>query len=72
MNWAVAIVGAEVLWSSAYWIYAARHKYMKESSGLLMMVDSIQGLDGQVIQGVETKQHLSTEEKAKKTESDAN
>lgn len=31
MNWAVVIVGAEMLFSGAYWVYAARHKYMKES-----------------------------------------
>lgn len=29
MNWAVVIVGAEMLFSGAYWIYGARHKYMK-------------------------------------------
>lgn len=49
MNWAVAIVGAEVLWSGAYWIYAARHKYMKESSGLEIIEGSVQVLDGQVL-----------------------
>lgn len=31
MNWAILIVGAEVLFSGAYWVYAARYKYMKES-----------------------------------------
>lgn len=36
MNWAVVIVGAEVLFSGAYWIYAARHKYMKESSSSVL------------------------------------
>lgn len=50
MNWAVAIVGAEVLWSGAYWIYAARHKYMKESSGLDIIEGSVQVLDGQVVE----------------------
>lgn len=50
MNWAVAIVGAEVLWSGAYWIYAARHKYMKESSALLTIEDSMQVLDGRTVE----------------------
>lgn len=72
MNWAVAIVGAEVLWSSAYWVYAARHKYMKESSGQLAVVgSSVQVLDGQVVQ-VETEQQLSGDEKGKKTDAKAN
>lgn len=50
MNWAVAIVGAEVLWSGAYWVYAARHKYMKGSSGLNLIEGSVQVLDGQVVE----------------------
>lgn len=58
MNWAVAIVGAEVLWSGAYWLYAARHKYMKESPGLNMIEGSLQVLDGQV---AEITQPSSTE-----------
>lgn len=59
MNWAVAIVGAEVLWSGAYWIYAARHKYTKESSGLEIIEGSVQVLDGQVL---ETAHPSSTED----------
>lgn len=59
MNWAVAIVGAEVLWSGAYWMYAARHKYMKESQGLDMIESSIQVLEGQV---AETTHPSSTED----------
>lgn len=35
MNWAIVIVGAEVLFSGAYWVYAARHKYMKESPAIM-------------------------------------
>lgn len=31
MNWAIVIVGAELLFSGAYWVYAARFKYMKDS-----------------------------------------
>ncbi|KAJ4403433.1 hypothetical protein N0V82_010652 [Gnomoniopsis sp. IMI 355080] len=70
MNWAVAIVGAEILWSGAYWIYAARHKYMKESSGLITVEGPIQVLDGQI---VETAQPCWTEDdKVKRTNSDAN
>lgn len=34
MNWAVAIVGAEVLFSGVYWIYGARHKYLKDESAV--------------------------------------
>lgn len=69
MNWAVAIVGAEVLWSSAYWVYAARHKYMKETSGLALIEGSVQVLDGQMVE--HEKQADGVHNKAKATDSGA-
>lgn len=69
MNWAVAIVGAEVLWSGAYWIYAARHKYMKESTGLFTVDGSVQVLDGQI---VEAEQPHVADDKVKRTSSGVN
>ncbi|ETS80657.1 hypothetical protein PFICI_08186 [Pestalotiopsis fici W106-1] len=39
MNWAIIIVGAEVIFSVGYWFYAARYKYMK---------DTISPVDGSV------------------------
>lgn len=67
MNWAVVIVGAEVLWSSAYWVYAARHKYMKESSGLLVMESAVQVLDGQAVEAEQQRSGIAGD-KVKRTE----
>ncbi|KAF3765011.1 amino acid transporter [Cryphonectria parasitica EP155] len=50
MNWACAIVGAEVLFSGLYWVYAARHKYLKESDVVLTAQISNQAqLEGQAV-----------------------
>jgi hypothetical protein len=53
MNWAIVIVGAEVVFSVGYWFYAAKYKYTRD------VVDSTHGvmtvLDGQspFVEGLE-------------------
>jgi choline transport protein len=35
MNWSCVIVGATIVFPGIYWIYAARHKYLKDSNSVL-------------------------------------
>lgn len=61
MNWAVVIVGAEMLFSGAYWLYAARHKYMKES---LVISESFGVIHGEA---AESGTEVVNDEMTKKT-----
>jgi choline transport protein len=35
MNWSCVIVGATIVFPGIYWIYSARHKYLKDSNSVL-------------------------------------
>ena len=35
MNWSCLIVGATIIFPGAYWIYAARHRYIKDGNSVL-------------------------------------
>lgn len=35
MNWSCVIVGATILFPGVYWIFAARHKYIRETNTIL-------------------------------------
>ncbi|KAH8667116.1 amino acid permease-domain-containing protein [Xylariales sp. PMI_506] len=56
MNWAIVIVGAEVLFSVGYWIYGARHKYMENSKNSVDIETEV--LDGHPIATEVTKSTL--------------
>jgi len=44
MNWSCIIVGATIVFPGAYWIYAARHHYIKDVNSVLM--DNVVVIDG--------------------------
>ena len=45
MNWSCVIVGATLVFPGIYWIYAARHKYLKGSNSVLE--DNVVIVDGE-------------------------
>jgi choline transport protein len=55
MNWSCLIVGATIIFPGLYWIFRARHKYLKESNSVLE--DNIVVVDGVAISGAEAIKH---------------
>ena len=51
MNWSCIIVGATIIFPGLYWIFGARHKYLKESNSVLE--DNIVVVDGVAVSGAE-------------------
>jgi choline transport protein len=45
MNWSCVIVGATIIFPGIYWVYGARHKYIKSSNSILE--DNIVIVDGE-------------------------
>lgn len=44
MNWSCVIVGATIVFPGIYWIFSARHKYLKENNSVL--ADNVVVIDG--------------------------
>ncbi|RVX66689.1 hypothetical protein B0A52_09502 [Exophiala mesophila] len=49
MNWSCLIVGATILFPGIYWVWRARHRYIKESNSVLE--DNVVVIDGVAISG---------------------
>jgi choline transport protein len=47
MNWSCLIVGATIIFPGAYWIFSARHKYIKDGNSTL--ADNVVIIDGQAV-----------------------
>ncbi len=45
MNWSCLIAGATIIFPGAYWIFSARHKYIKDGNSVLS--DNVVVIDGQ-------------------------
>jgi len=45
MNWSCVIVGATIIFPGIYWIFGARHNYIKSSNSILE--DNIVIVDGE-------------------------
>jgi choline transport protein len=61
MNWSCVIVGATIVFPGIYWIYSARHKYLKDSNSVLtdnvIVVDGVAKTAAEVL-GMEVKQNF--------------
>jgi choline transport protein len=51
MNWSVVIVGATLIFPGIYWIFSARHKYLKENNSVL--ADNVVIIDGKALNAAE-------------------
>jgi choline transport protein len=51
MNWSVVIVGATLVFPGIYWIFSARHKYLKESNSVL--TDNVVIIGGKALSAAE-------------------
>ena len=51
MNWSVLIVGATILFPGMWWVYRARHRYIKDSNSVLE--DNVVVIDGKAIPAAE-------------------
>jgi choline transport protein len=49
MNWSCVIVGATILFPGIYWIWRARHRYIKEGNSVLE--DNVVFIDGVAVAG---------------------
>jgi hypothetical protein len=58
MNWSCVIVGATIVLPGIYWIFSARHKYLKDSNSVLtdnvIVVDGVAKSAAEVL-GIEAK-----------------
>jgi choline transport protein len=61
MNWSCAIVGATIVFPGIWWIYKARHTYIKEENSVL--VDNIVIINGAVLHGGEALREVGVEER---------
>lgn len=51
MNWSCVIVGATIVFPGTYWIFSARHKYIKEGNSVL--TDNVVIIDGHAVSAAE-------------------
>lgn len=49
MNWSVVIVGATVLFPGIWWVWRARHVYIKDTNSVLR--DNVVIIDGRAVDG---------------------
>jgi choline transport protein len=51
MNWSILIVGATVIFPGAYYIFSARHKYIKDFNSVL--AENVVVVDGVAVAAAE-------------------
>jgi choline transport protein len=58
MNWSCAIVGATILFPGIWWVWRARHRYIKSGSSTLS--DNVVIIDGRAVGGREALRMAGT------------